>query len=269
MTSNGAAADDKVADFYDTHTAVFSEIWGENLHVGYWHDENDEASLPAATDQLTDQLIERLNPCAGQRILDVGCGIGQPALRLAEKHNAEVVGISISQYQIDQANDRADQANLAGRARFQHADALNLPFPDSSFDGGWALESMIHMPDKEKVLREVNRVLRPGSTFVIADMFSQRDENLTFQGIITAPKIDDYRTVIEQAEFTVLDITDITKNTIPPRVVHQRLRDALLARREDVIRVTGPEEFARMVDLSSTAPSYGYLLATLKNGGDA
>jgi ubiquinone/menaquinone biosynthesis C-methylase UbiE len=269
MTSNGAAGDDKVADFYDTHTEVFSEIWGENLHVGYWHDENDDASLLDATDQLTDQLIERLAPRAGQRILDIGCGIGQPALRLTEKHDVDVVGISISQYQIDQANTRADQANLTGKARFQHADAMNLPFPDSSFDGGWALESMIHMPDKEKVLREVNRVLRPGSTFVIADMFSQQDENLTFQDIITAPKIDDYRVLIERAEFAVLDITDITKNTIPPRAVHERLRAALLARREDVIRVTGPEEFERMVDLSSTAPSYGYLLATLTKGGQA
>ncbi|MER6998719.1 methyltransferase domain-containing protein [Streptomyces sp. NPDC000410] len=267
MTSGAQAnedtVEDKVVEFYDNFTEVFREIWGDNLHVGYWHDAADEAPVEKATDQLTDQLIARLAPRQGQRILDVGCGIGEPAFRLARAAAVDVVGVSISRYQVGRANERAGALDLAGRVSFQYADAAELPFPDASFDGAWAFESLIHMPDKEKVLREIKRVLRPGSTLVLADMFSQPDTELTFQDIITTPEMSDYRAVIEQAGLVVQDITDITANTLAPQSVRDGIAADLLARKDDVIAMTGPEEFERMVDGVRVPKAYGYLLATV------
>ncbi|MGW7418130.1 SAM-dependent methyltransferase [Streptomyces sp. NPDC054863] len=270
MTSGAQARDDsaedtteeKVVDFYDNFTEVFREIWGDNLHVGYWHDDADQAPVEQATDQLTDQLIERLAPQPGRRILDVGCGIGQPAFRLAGAADVEVVGVSISKYQVGRANERSAELGLADRVAFEYADAAELPFPDASFDGAWAFESLIHMPDKEKVLREIKRVLRPGSVLVLADMFSQPDTELTFQDIISSPEMGDYRAVIEKAGFTVREFTDITANTLAPQAVRETIIAGLLARKDDVIAMTGPEEFARMVDGIRVPNSYGYLLAT-------
>ncbi|MEU0742870.1 methyltransferase domain-containing protein [Streptomyces sp. NPDC006134] len=267
MTSGAQAneekVEDKVVDFYDNFTEVFRDLWGDNLHVGYWHDAFDEAPITKATDQLTDQLIARLAPRPGQRILDVGCGVGEPAFRLARAADVEVVGVSISSYQVGRANERSRGLGLADRVGFQHADAAELPFPDASFDGAWAFESLIHMPDKEKVLREIKRVLRPGSTLVLADMFSQPDTELTFQDIITTPEMTDYRAVIERAGLVVRDFTDITANTLAPQPVRERIAADLLARKDDVIQMTGPEEFERMVDGVRVPKAYGYLLATV------
>ncbi|KUM95976.1 hypothetical protein AQI95_42890 [Streptomyces yokosukanensis] len=271
MTS-GAQADegkaegkveDKVVEFYDNFTEVFRDIWGDNLHVGYWYDDSDEAGIETATDQLTDQLIARLAPQPGRRILDVGCGVGEPAFRLARSADVEVVGVSISSFQVGRASERAGEHGLAERVSFRHADAAELPFPDASFDGAWAFESLIHMPDKEKVLREIKRVLRPGSTLVLADMFSQPDTELTFQDIITTPEMAEYRAVIERAGLVVREFTDITANTIAPQPVREKLAADLLARKDDVIPMTGPEEFERMVDGVRVPRSYGYLLATV------
>lgn len=261
--ANEETVEDKVVDFYDNFTETFRDIWGDNLHVGYWLDDADDAPIEKATDQLTDQLIARLAPRPGQRILDVGCGVGQPAFRLAGAADVEVVGISISSYQVGRAGERAREQGLADRVSFQHADAAELPFPDASFDGAWAFESLIHMPDKEKVLREIKRVLRPGSTLVLADMFSQPDTELTFQDIITSPQMDDYRTVIEKAGLVVKEFTDVTANTLAPQAVRESIAAALLARKDDVIQMTGPEEFERMVDGVRVPKSYGYLLATV------
>ncbi|MEU5445190.1 SAM-dependent methyltransferase [Streptomyces griseofuscus] len=267
MTSGAQApedrVEDKVVDFYDNFTEVFREIWGDNLHVGYWHDDADDAPIEKATDQLTDQLIARLAPAPGQRILDVGCGVGEPAFRLARTADVEVVGVSISAYQVGRAGERARDFGLADRVSFRHADAAELPFPDGSFDGGWAFESLIHMPDKEKVLREIKRVLRPGATLVLADMFSQPDTELTFQDIITTPEMADYRAVIESAGLVVREFTDITAHTLAPPAVRESVAADLLARKDDVIAMTGPEEFARMVDGVRVPKAYGYLLATV------
>ncbi|MEU5959560.1 hypothetical protein, partial [Streptomyces sp. NPDC047525] len=98
---------------------------------------------------------------------------------------------------------------------------------------------------------------------VLADMFSQPDTELTFQDIITSPEMDDYRAVIEQAGLVIKEFTDVTANTLAPQAVRESIAAALLARKDDVIQMTGPEEFERMVDGVRVPKSYGYLLATV------
>jgi tocopherol O-methyltransferase len=98
----------------------------------------------------------------------VGCGIGGSSLYLAQKYNANVVGITLSPVQASRATERAREAGLAREVQFQVADALNMPFADDTFDFVWSMESGEHMPDKEKFLAECYRVLKPGGTFLMA-----------------------------------------------------------------------------------------------------
>ena len=66
------------------------------------------------------------------------------------------------------ANELSAAAGLGDQLSFQVADALEMPFPDESFDLVWSLESGEHMPDKEKFVSELTRVLRPGGLFLVA-----------------------------------------------------------------------------------------------------
>jgi tocopherol O-methyltransferase len=167
----------QIQQFYDASSGLWEQIWGEHMHHGYYGAAGDR---PTERRQAQIDLIEELLSWAAvqpgetarpeehkiDRILDVGCGIGGSSLYLAEKFNASVTGITLSPVQATRAIARAQEQGLSDRASFQVADALQMPFPDQSFDLVWSLESGEHMPDKQKFLQECFRVLKPGGTFI-------------------------------------------------------------------------------------------------------
>src|SRR5205807_9603242 len=125
-------------------------------------------SVEEATDHFTDQLMERLRLQPGDRLLDLGCGIGTPALRIAARTGASVVGVTINPHHVEIATEHARAAGMADRVSFRHANAMDLPFGDSSFDAVLAFESIVHM-DRPTVLREVERVLVRGGRLALTD----------------------------------------------------------------------------------------------------
>ena len=148
MTLEQSPAHSDVLNVYDGFGRIYGSAWGPNIHYGYWENDADESSVATATDRLTDLMISGLAARPGQRVLDIGCGIGYPAQRLVRKSDVDVVGITISRIQVADATKLAAEAGLADRATFQFGDAMDMPFPDGSFDAAWAFESMWHMPDR-------------------------------------------------------------------------------------------------------------------------
>ncbi|MER6252768.1 methyltransferase domain-containing protein [Streptomyces sp. NPDC001584] len=206
--------------FYNRHTDVYDRALGGNIHVGYWDDEADHSPMQVATDRLTDLVVERLVPVEGQHLLDVGCGHGSTAARIAASHAVRITGVSVSDYQVDLANSRPQPPELPGRATFQLADAMELPFPDETFDGAYAIESLMHMKDQEAAIRHIARVLRPGGRLVIAEHGLEGDldspdaarmaDAYTFFKF--ALSTDGYRKMLRESGLEVVDHTDITEN---------------------------------------------------------
>src|SRR4051812_37031027 len=160
-----------VSNYYDHQIFdVMATLWDGNLHYGLWRDENDQSTFDEAMDEMTMEMIRRLDPKPGDRVLDVGCGNGTPAMVLAEERDVQVIGITVSRRQVERATERARERGLSDRVRFEQVNAMNLPYEAESFDAAWALESMLHMPDKTRVMSEIARVVRPGANVPIADM---------------------------------------------------------------------------------------------------
>ena len=256
-----------IGDAYDTAADLLDQLWGENLHHGYWDDPSDGASFDDATNRLTDRLSAMLPIEAGERLLDVGCGVGEPAIKLATAHAIEVVGVSISRRQVERANDRAAAAGLADRLCFQYADAMDLPFPDESFDLVWAMESLHHMPDRWHVLREAVRVLRPGGRIAIADFLLRpaagadaTSVDLVRDGVLKIVDMDTYLENLRAAGLEPVAAEDVSDNTRPSWV---KAAEVFEARRELAEQHIGAEQFELTVSRMrgfSEVPTVGYVL---------
>ena len=110
-----------------------------------------------------------LDPCldllfsdvAGQSVLDVGCGEGRYARKLAAR-GAVVTGIDPVQEFVDVAQRRLPSGT------FIKAFGESLPLPDSSFDFVLSYLSIIDIPDYVSAIKEMSRVLKPGGKIVVA-----------------------------------------------------------------------------------------------------
>ncbi|MQS38391.1 SAM-dependent methyltransferase, partial [Streptomyces katsurahamanus] len=213
-----------VGELYDrlTLNAMNDGAFNPNVHIGYWDTPDSDASIEEAMDRLTDVFIDRLGADGSSHVLDLGCGVGGPALRVVAHTGARVTGISVSKEQIRTADRLAAEAEVADRAVFQHGDAMRLPFADESFDAVMALESMCHMPDRQQVLTEACRVLVPGGRIVLTDVFERAPrKEARHPGIdkfcrglmATMADIDDYVALLHRSGLRLRGILDITEQT--------------------------------------------------------
>ena len=172
---------EKIQQFYDESSPLWERTWGEHMHHGYYgangrqRKDRRQAQIDLIEEMLTWGRITQ-----AETILDVGCGIGGSTLYLADKFQAQAVGITLSPVQAKRAGDRALEQNIALRAfenfatgkppavQFQVTNALDTPFPNNAFDFIWSMESGEHMPDKLTFLQECYRLLKPGGTFLMA-----------------------------------------------------------------------------------------------------
>ena len=109
-------------------------------------------------ERFLDELTSRLDE--GARILDLGCGAGRVAQRLAGRF--DVVGVDVSEAQLRLARSNAPAAT------FVHGDFVRLDFPDRTFDAVIALYSLVHVPRGEHapLLARILRWLKPGGLFL-------------------------------------------------------------------------------------------------------
>ncbi|MEU5417945.1 SAM-dependent methyltransferase [Streptomyces sp. NPDC001407] len=214
---------EEVGLLYDRLTALDTAAQGGSLHLGYWDLDDNEVPLVEAADRLTDLMTDALRLDKGHQVLDVGCGVGQPAMRIAERTGAHVTGIAISRDQIARATELAEAAGLADKVEFRHADAMELPFPDNSFDAAIAIESIFHMPDRERVFSEIRRVLRPGGRLVLTDFFERAPipadkqpavDRLLRDFIMTLARPEDYVPMLSRAGLRFVELRDITEQSV-------------------------------------------------------
>ena len=109
--------------------------------------------------ELTEELAELCEVRRGSDVLELACGTGESACWLAEQRGARVVGLDRSRRMIQRAEQKARARGL--EVAFREADAHHLPFPDAAFDVA-ICECTLCLLDKEQVLREMVRVVRPG-----------------------------------------------------------------------------------------------------------
>lgn len=109
---------------------------------------------------------------AGQRVLDVGAGIGGPARVLAARYGADVTALDATPRFCRAAEMLTRGAGLTGRVTVVCADALELPFADDTFDLAWSQAVSQNISDKEGFVSEMVRVVRPGGRLALFEVIA-------------------------------------------------------------------------------------------------
>ena len=144
---------DIIAPRYDRFTRVFS--FGMDRH---WKAE------------LTDRLRRAIGPQSD--VLDLACGTGDLAFAAAERAvKGSVLGIDASPRMIELARERAHRQAPSGVVRFEVGDMAALDVPTASVDAVSAGYGLRNVPDYERAVREIARVLKPGGTLVTLDFY--------------------------------------------------------------------------------------------------
>lgn len=143
----------------DMYAQIRREAFGEDIGQNSWLTSGEQ-----------DKFLEWLDLSPGKRLLDVACGAGGPALRIAAATGCSVVGLDVHERAITTANSLAAQRGLAERAEFQVVDATGpLPLSDASFDAITCIDAINHFSDRPQVIAEWTRLLKCGGRLLFTD----------------------------------------------------------------------------------------------------
>jgi tocopherol O-methyltransferase len=164
---------------------------------------------------------------SGEKVIDAGCGIGGSSIWLANSKNCEVTGINIVDTQLQQASKNAIKAGVGHKVKFLKADYTHLPIKDKTHDVFWALESVVHAPNKADVVKEAFRVLDEGGRIVMAEYLLRekpplsKEENAYLQpwlegwSMPSLETISGYKEYLKSAGFANIQFFNINENVRP------------------------------------------------------
>ncbi len=241
---------------YDRVTEAWGLLLGDELHYGLFR--SDDQPLPEATNNLTERMIEVCGVEPGVRVLDVGCGTGTPACRLASL-GATVLGITPSSVGVAAATARAAEQGFADRVSFEERDGMDNGLPDASFDRVWVLESSHLMRERDRLVAECARVLKPGGRMALCDVMLRRDlpfeevrrllRPLTLlRAVFGDARMEPMTTYVALAEANglVVDVADDV--TIETRPTFARWRENAATHRDTVVQKLGEDGWQQFVD---------------------
>lgn len=203
---------------------------------------------------------------AGKLVLDIGCGIGGIDIMLARDYGCDIIALDVEAPLLDKARKRVAAAGLAERIDLRHVEPGPLPLADSAVDIVFSKDAWVHILDKQSLLAEVFRVLRPGGLLMAGDWCKGPDpysaameyffelEGLTYNMVT----LDSYDEALRDCGFAEIELSDISDRfRILSQDQYERLKGPLNGRMRELV---GEEMAERYVE------NWRQLLVVIDNG---
>lgn len=163
--------------YYDSDDAhnFYYTIWGgEDLHLGIYESEND--TIFEASRRTIDHMASR-SRFKGQkaRVIDLGGGFSGSARYLAKNYGWEEVVLNLSETENNRARKMNKEQGLDQMIEVVDGNFAEIPYPDASFDIVWSQDAILHSDNRQKVLEEALRVLKPGGEMIFTDPMQTDD----------------------------------------------------------------------------------------------
>ncbi len=207
--------------YYDHEDAVYRALWDKDgsVHWGLFEAGANMTFLEAGAN-LNRVMAQRGGLSADSVVIDVGCGSGTTAVALCKSYGCRITGVDLSGVRIANALDSLDQEPefVQEKVSFKKGSATDLPIEAETFTHAWSQATIYHVPDKEKVLEEVYRVLQPGGIFVFDDLIkpqpniSEQARKFVYERLLydTDFSFSSYQEALKAVGFEVLVADDIS-----------------------------------------------------------
>jgi len=211
-----------------------------------------EGYVSTGGQKTTTEFVDKLDLQRGERVLDVGCGIGGGDFYMARQFGVSVVGIDLSTNMVHRALESSMKADaLALDVEFEVCDATTREFPDASFDVVYSRDTILHIADKRALFAKFFRWLKPGGRVLISDYCrGEQSGSAHFDAYVASRGYhllspSQYGAVLESVGFTDVEAQDRTDQFVD--VLKEEL-SRTLGQEEAFVRETSAEDFKDIVD---------------------
>lgn len=169
MTYDNAVSVTK--NYYDSTDAdhFYFEVWGgEDIHIGLYKDDTEpifDASRRTVREMAS--RVKGLN--ADARVLDIGSGYGGASRFLAKTYGCKVTALNLSTVENERNRAMNKEQGLDHLITVVDGSFESIPLDDGLFDVVWSQDAILHSSNRNAVIKEVARVLKPGGEFVFTD----------------------------------------------------------------------------------------------------
>ena len=157
----GNPGQDVVDEYYRRCIPIYLDFLGPHWHTGFYLDDGAEVG-PEDQVRMVRHVADAISLRAGERVLDVGCGVGATLACLARDVGVDAVGLTPVEDQRRAARALQRQSPSPCDLRIDLGHAGALPYDNDSFDAVLFFESPCHFPDRRAFFAEAFRVLKPG-----------------------------------------------------------------------------------------------------------
>ena len=151
----------------ELHQQWISEFYGDRNRKYY--------------DLAYDYIVKFIDTSNGKNILDAGCGNAIHSIQLARRGISNITAVDFSAAVLEMAKKNARQAGLDQHVDFQQQNVTALNFADNSFDHVFCWGVLMHIPEIEKAIAELARVLKPGGVMIVSEANVKSLEVATFR----------------------------------------------------------------------------------------
>lgn len=220
-------------EYYNSEDAdnFYYQVWGgEDIHIGLYEQPGEAiADASRRTVARMAQQVPWLS--ADSRVLDVGAGYGGAARYLAKTFGCHVTALNLSEKENQRDRQINREQGLDHLIEVLDASFEAIPAADADFDLVWSQDAMLHSGQREQVVSEVARVLRPDGEFIFTDPMQADDcPDGVLQPVLdrihldSLGSIDFYREAAARHGLVELGVTELTDNLVTH---YSRVREEL------------------------------------------